>query len=226
MTEIINLPEIDTLATIVEEGARATERGVSRFIEPASGTLRRAVSRRHQIIFGRRGSGKTSLLRKAAADLTVDRRPIAYVDLEPYKGHHYPDVLISVLIASFLSFKEWLSTAAVHPATKKSFWEKFFGTVPKKPAFNHKRAVELTGRIESIIKELENQLHLSDNTELQQTIQRGQENTQQGEIASSLGAAQAAQVTSKAIEAGKISWTLSIDKASGCIGKGWNQAVP
>jgi ABC-type molybdenum transport system ATPase subunit/photorepair protein PhrA len=37
------------------------------------------------LVFGRRGSGKSSLLRKAAADLTVDRRPIAFIDLETFK---------------------------------------------------------------------------------------------------------------------------------------------
>jgi predicted NACHT family NTPase len=84
--------------TAIEESTRATEQGVARFVEPAQGTLRRAISKRHHIIFGRRGSGKTSLLRKAAAELTVDRRPIAFVDLEPFKGHAYPDVLLSVLI--------------------------------------------------------------------------------------------------------------------------------
>ena len=39
--------------------------------------------------FGRRGSGKSSLLRKAGADLTLDRRPIAHVNLEAFKGHSY-----------------------------------------------------------------------------------------------------------------------------------------
>ena len=77
------------MVTLVEEAARSTEQGVKRFIEPAQGTLRRAVSKRHHLIFGRRGSGKSSLLRKAAADLTVGRRPIAYVDMEAFKAHTY-----------------------------------------------------------------------------------------------------------------------------------------
>src|SRR6185503_6712985 len=107
-----------------------------RFIEPASGTLGRAVSRQHHLIFGRRGSGKSSLLRKAAADLTVDRRPIAYVNLEAFKGHSYPDVLLSVLIATFHEFKKWLNTAAINRSNKGSFWKRLFGTVPSRPSFN------------------------------------------------------------------------------------------
>lgn len=102
---ILNSENLQTLVTKVEEAARSSEEGVKHFIEPAQGTLRRSVSRRHHIVFGRRGSGKSSLLRKAAADLTTDRRPIGYVNLEAFKGHSYPDVLLSVLISTFREFR-------------------------------------------------------------------------------------------------------------------------
>ncbi|MGA9183764.1 MAG: hypothetical protein WBZ32_00590, partial [Candidatus Acidiferrales bacterium] len=69
---------VDKLLTMVEEATRATKDSPRRFIEPARGTLDRAKSRRHHIIFGRRGSGKTSLLRKAGADLTLGRIPTAF----------------------------------------------------------------------------------------------------------------------------------------------------
>jgi hypothetical protein len=36
--------DIETLVTLVEEAARSTEEGVKRFIEPAQGTLRRAIA--------------------------------------------------------------------------------------------------------------------------------------------------------------------------------------
>lgn len=68
---ILTSVEVDKLVTLVEEATRATKDSSRRFIEPARGTLDRAKSRRHHIIFGRRGSGKTSLLRKAGADLTL-----------------------------------------------------------------------------------------------------------------------------------------------------------
>ena len=100
------------------------------FIEPAAGTLIQATSRVHSIVFGRRGSGKSSLLRKAAADLTVDRRPIAFIDLESFKGHAYPDVLLSVLIQTFKEFEVWLRTAAINPSTKTTFWNSLFGRFP------------------------------------------------------------------------------------------------
>ena len=143
MDTILNSKEMAELLSLVEEAARSTEEGIKRFIELAQGTLRRATTKRHHIIFGRRGSGKSSLLRKAAADLTVDRRPIAYVNLEAFKSHSYPDVLLSVLISTFAEFEQWLRTAAIHPANKKTFWQKLFGTNPSRPAFNKNDAERL-----------------------------------------------------------------------------------
>ena len=62
---LLNSADVQALETRVEEATRATTAGVKHFVEPADGTLRRALSKRHHIIFGRRGSGKSSLLRKA-----------------------------------------------------------------------------------------------------------------------------------------------------------------
>lgn len=169
MPDLLNSPEVSVLVTKVEEAARATEEGVKHFIEPAPGTLKRAVSKRHHIVFGRRGSGKSSLLRKAAADLTVDRRPIAYVNLEAFKGHSYPDVLLSILIATFREFKKWLDTAAVNRPDKVSFWQRLFGTVPSRPAFNRKESARLSELLRTQMAELEIQLHAADEAEVRVT---------------------------------------------------------
>jgi len=155
----LNSSEVDRLIVLCEEVTRATPEGVRRFIEPAPGVLSKAKSKQHHIIFGRRGSGKSSLLRKMAADLTIDRRPIAFVDMETFKGHSYPDVLISVLIKSLLEFKKWLDSAAVAPSSKSTFWKRLFGTIPNRQPFNKAKTSKLATLLESIIKELENQLH-------------------------------------------------------------------
>lgn len=170
---ILATDEMITMVTLVEEAARSTEEGVKHFIEPAPGTLRRATSKRHHIVFGRRGSGKSSLLRKAAADLTIERRPIAYVNLEAFKGHSYPDVLISVLIKTFGEFENWLNSAAIHPSTKTSFWEKLFGTTPTRSSFNKKEASSLAQRIRQEINALNAELHRIDEAEL--TVTHGTE---------------------------------------------------
>jgi hypothetical protein len=162
MNTVLDRPEVESLLLLVEEATRSSKEGVKRFIEPAQGTLRRAVNKRHHLIFGRRGSGKSSLLRKAAADLTLDRRPIAYVDLETFKGHTYPDVLLSILLSALKEFNEWLKTAAVNPANKTSFWETLFGTKPNRPAYNRENIRNLSFDFTKHIDELQQQLQSSD----------------------------------------------------------------
>jgi hypothetical protein len=173
---ILDSPEVDRLVLLVEESARAANKENPRFIEPAQGTLDRAKSARHHIVFGRRGSGKTSLLSKAASDLTVERRPIAFIDLETFKGHSYPDVLISVLIKTLEEFKIWIETAAIIPASKTSFWKKLFGSKPKCPPLNKAQAIEISKELGEKNDLLYKQLNTEDakkllsTTELQQEI--------------------------------------------------------
>ena len=168
-------PAVDRLAIAVEEAAKAADVANPRFVEPARGTLDRAKARRHHILFGRRGAGKTSLLSKAAADLTIDRRPIAVVNLETFKGHSYPDVLLSVLIEALVAFKKWFKTAATNPATKTTFWKKLFGTAPKRPPLKGKEVKELVYDIEKQIEVLTKQLHSSEASHVTQTSQHARE---------------------------------------------------
>jgi len=169
MSNVLETPKMGALLTLVEEAARSTEAGVKHFVEPAPGTLQRTTNKRHHIVFGRRGSGKSSLLRKAAADLTVDRRPIAYVNLEAFKGHSYPDVLISVLISTLGEFKNWMDSAAIHPSTRTSFWSRLFGTTPKRPSFNRRNTAALASQIETHIDSLERELHSTDEAKMSVT---------------------------------------------------------
>jgi hypothetical protein len=131
---VLDSVNVETLARIVEESTRSTQEGVKYFIEPAPGTLARAKNKRHHIIFGRRGSGKSSLLSKVRSDLTINRTPIAYIDLEEFKGHSYPDVLLSVLIKTLSEFKHWLDTAALNPANKTSFGASCLEQYPRRGA--------------------------------------------------------------------------------------------
>ena len=84
----------------------------------------------------------------------MDRRPIAFVDLESFKGHSYPDVLISILIQTLERFANWLDTAAINPANKTTFWQKLFGTAPKRPPFDKERTKELSKRLREEIIDL------------------------------------------------------------------------
>jgi len=179
--------EVSRLLTEVEEAARAANTENPRFIEPAQGTLDRAKSRRHHIVFGRRGVGKTSLLAKAAGDLTVDRRPIAFVNLESFKGHSYPDVLLSVLIKALTKFKEWFETAAVHPATKVSFWKRLFYSTPKRPAIAKAKAAALATTIGNRIGELVKQLNAPESAAVKRTDEDTLEASREASKGATLG---------------------------------------
>lgn len=184
---LLESEKITALSIRIEESTRASEDTIPRFVEPASGTLDRAKSRRHHIVFGRRGSGKTSLLKKAASDLTLSRRPIAYVDLESFKGHPYPDVLLSVLIKTFSEFAKWLETAAVHPQTKKSFW-KLFGSEPSRPPYNKEKALKLAGDLKAQVSNLNNLLYSPDDVQITQKVRSGEEDSNEKSVNGALKA--------------------------------------
>ncbi len=184
----LNSPEVDQLVRILEEATRATSRAVSRFIEPARGTLDRAKSRRHHIVFGRRGSGKTSLLRKAEADLSLDRKPTAYVDLETFKGHSYPDVLLSVLIAAIDGFRSWLESAGAHPKNKLLFWLKRFGRKPAAPPISKHKRAEILSSLATMKRDLEALLFAQDNAHVTTTESTASESSIGGEIKAQLPA--------------------------------------
>lgn len=166
--DLLNSKEVDRLVILVEEATRATRDTPRRFIEPARGTLDRAKSRRHHIIFGRRGSGKTSLLRKAGADLTLQRLPTAFIDLEAFKGHAYPDVLLSILIETLNAFDAWLGTAGSTATNKTSFWKTLFGGSPERPPFDKNKLDAVRKKIQTEKETLEKLLHSEDEAELTQ----------------------------------------------------------
>lgn len=178
----LGLEAVDQLLVLCEEVMRATPAGAQRFIEPAPGVLLRAKSSQHLLVFGRRGSGKSSLLRKMAADLTVTRRPIAFVDMETFKGHSYPDVLISVLIKSLHEFKHWLDSAATAPASKTSFWRKLYNAIPTRPPFKRDKTSLLSNELKSLIDALENQLSQPESSEKQTKTTNLSENNQSAEV--------------------------------------------
>ena len=186
MAEIdLDSEEVHNLQNALTEAVRASEEGVQRFIEPVGGALRVALTRRPHLIFGRRGSGKTSLLRKAIAEHNLDRRPSAFVDLEPFKGHTYPDVLISVLIEFFRSLKLWLDEAAVAPANRASTWKRWFSK-PRKGPLARAGAQEISADVDAVLADLEELLHAQDDAEIERRSQVAAK--QASELKASLGA--------------------------------------
>jgi hypothetical protein len=179
----LNGESVYRLQDALVEAVRANQEGVQRFVEPAAGTLRKALSRRPHMIFGRRGSGKTSLLRKAIAEHNLDRRPSAFVDLEPFKGNTYPDVLISVLIEFFRSLQLWVDEAAVAPANRAKVWRRWF-SVPRRGPLRRAPAKEISAEIDVVLTDLETTLHAADDAEIERRSQASSKTT--GEIKAAL----------------------------------------
>jgi len=130
MVATVTEAQIDALAEILEERERATKEGVKNFVEPAAGTLVRVKSKRDHFIFGRRGTGKTSLLTKANVDLRGEGHITAEINLGDFSTHTYPDLIISVLITLFeglqLCVYEYYQKAKKEHVEKTGFWSKLF----------------------------------------------------------------------------------------------------
>lgn len=177
--------ETDNLTILIQEVMRASPDGTRRFIEPSYGVLNSAKSRQHHIVFGRRGSGKSSLLRKAANDLTLERKAIAFIDLESFKAHSYPDVLVSILLKSMSEYRDWLRSAAVEPSNKSSFWKRFFG-IPSKSSLNKKEVENLGNQADELINKLNEILFQPSELQRQEKNVDGSESTLTASISSDL----------------------------------------
>jgi len=105
------------------------------------------------------------LLYKSSEMLSKQGHPIAYVDLESFKGHHYPDVLISVLLAALGSFKEWLDTTGPKPARRG--WFSFLRKRAK--SGNEVSREEAVRQVENEINSLRDKLYVVDGSRIVQT---------------------------------------------------------
>jgi hypothetical protein len=90
--------QVVKLLPALAEAARADSRTAERFVAPRTGILEEAAARHHQFIFGRRGVGKSTLLRKIQSLGPKGDREVVFVDIETLRGRPYPDVLIELLI--------------------------------------------------------------------------------------------------------------------------------
>lgn len=89
--------QVAKLLALLAEAARAGPETVGRFVSPRPGILEEASARRHQLVHGRRGVGKSTLLRRVAAGGSGVSREVIFIDVETLRGRPYPDVLIELL---------------------------------------------------------------------------------------------------------------------------------
>jgi hypothetical protein len=70
--------------------------------------LGRGIARQNHVVFGRRGCGKTLLLRATQQSVEADIK-VVYFNCEDYKQHSFPNVLIEILDALFEELDKNLS---------------------------------------------------------------------------------------------------------------------
>ena len=150
--------ESDAIAQAIENAVRATSETATRFIEPKPGVLSQVSSKRHYVIYGRRGSGKSSLLYKLQHNAEANRQPCALVDLETVKGLEYPDVLIVVLQRTLVSLRDWLDNAAVARKNAKFWQRRSIRTDNLKRPLARREVAKLKERLNAEISALEAQL--------------------------------------------------------------------
>lgn len=126
-------PKVDALLTALEEATRATpEGGPAEFVPPAGGELDQVEARFHHFIWGRRGSGKTSLLRHLEARRRSEGKVAVWIDQELFMALSYPDVLVS----SVLEVVRGVGAAARSTAVKPSWWQRPLELFRGKPDLN------------------------------------------------------------------------------------------
>jgi hypothetical protein len=90
---------IDSLISLIRDSFRVRPNQDPIYVDVA-GNLERVVGRQHQVVFGRRGSGKSCLLvhfhRQVAAPAGILS---VYIDSDEIKRLGYPDVLIRLLLS-------------------------------------------------------------------------------------------------------------------------------
>ena len=89
--------ELDVLIRHIEENLRASQRSGINFIDPKNYKNRLLTNQNH-IIFGRRGAGKTSLIRALEDNKSIVR---ININIEDYKQITFPNIVIHLLINTF-----------------------------------------------------------------------------------------------------------------------------
>ena len=99
----IRIGDLGPVRRVIAEAERTDESNeldaIKRFVELRPGVGDVLQSKRHHLLTGRRGTGKSTLLTVARHELQDIGSPVAVIDMEKFKGRPYPDVLIEILIS-------------------------------------------------------------------------------------------------------------------------------
>jgi Cdc6-like AAA superfamily ATPase len=101
--------DLAKLLRALAEAERAQQETVTRFVQPRPGILEEVSARRHQLVTGRRGVGKSTLLHRVAAEGESSNHAVIFIDIETLRRRPYPDVLIELLKELFDHLDERLA---------------------------------------------------------------------------------------------------------------------
>jgi hypothetical protein len=131
----LNDSHIDALITLIKDSFRVRPNQDPVYVD-ISGNLSRVQARQHQVVFGRRGSGKSCLLvhfHRVAA--LAGRTKTIYIDSDGIKRLGYPDILIRLL----------LMITEEHPGARRNWLQRLFHR-PETPL--EKQASKLRGLLD------------------------------------------------------------------------------
>ena len=100
--------DLNKVLKYIEENIRVTEQTTIEYLDP-KGHIDRLESKQNQIIFGRRGSGKSLLLKSLKARGTD--KVIISINLDDYKDISFPDSIIQVLRVVIRQLKDSLDNS-------------------------------------------------------------------------------------------------------------------
>jgi hypothetical protein len=93
----MNAAETARLVTYIEENLRASPTAGLQFVDSRH-LKSRLLSKQNHVVFGRRGAGKTSLVRSTSED---SGHLDVYLNLEDYKDITFPNIVIHILLKLF-----------------------------------------------------------------------------------------------------------------------------
>lgn len=167
----------------IEENIRITDQTTIEYLDP-KGHIERLDSKQNQVIFGRRGSGKSLLLK--SLKLTKENVVCLTINLEDFKDISFPNSIIHVLLTILKQIKGELEK-------KYSIWE----------FKKWKQKRKLIKEFKQLIIDLGERLQLPDN--YNETIKEKKSNSQSGGIKASEAGVQAnvASTSSEELESSK-----------------------
>jgi hypothetical protein len=96
--------ELNKVLRYIEENIRISEQTTIEYLDP-KGHIERLNSKQNQVIFGRRGSGK-SLLLKSLKNKDLDKNLYITINIEDFKDISFPNSISQVLISIIKKFKK------------------------------------------------------------------------------------------------------------------------